>query len=178
MYPAPHIHEHLATANCVHPHAQHEQPGATLRTMARTPQSTLTCTMRSSEHAAHRLLMHSVHTSHLWLKVSPCVSFHVIHAWRTCVLSLEWSLLTRLSTSSSSSSSQLYLMSISAPDEISMEDPLCNSSLGSMVTLDYVTPLTEHACTLLDVLSSSHMCHIHIGSSRLLSLSPSSPYHP
>ena len=37
---------------------------------------------------------------------------------------------------------QLYLMSIPAPDEISMEDPLCDSSLGSMVTLDYVTPLT------------------------------------
>ena len=53
---------------------------STLRTMARTPQSTLTCTMRSSEHAAHRLLMHSGHTSHFWLKVSPCVSFHVIHA--------------------------------------------------------------------------------------------------
>ena len=33
-------------------------------------------------------------------------------------------------------------MSNSAPDEISIEDPLCNSSLGSMVTLDYVTPLT------------------------------------
>ena len=33
-------------------------------------------------------------------------------------------------------------MSIPAPDEISIEDPLCNSSLGSMVTLDYVTPLT------------------------------------
>ena len=31
-------------------------------------------------------------------------------------------------------------MSIPAPDEISIEDPLCNSSLGSMVTLDYVTP--------------------------------------
>ena len=30
------------------------------------------------------------------------------------------------------------------PDEISIEDPLCNSSLGSMVTLDYVTPLTGH----------------------------------
>ena len=28
MYPAPHIHEHLVTANCVHLHAQHEQPGA------------------------------------------------------------------------------------------------------------------------------------------------------
>ena len=33
-------------------------------------------------------------------------------------------------------------MSIPAPDEISMEDPLCDSSLVSMVTLDYVTPLT------------------------------------
>ena len=30
---------------------------------------------------------------------------------------------------------------------------------------------SEHACTLLDVLSSSHLCHTHIGSSRLLSLS-------
>ena len=36
-------------------------------------------------------------------------------------------------------------MSIPAPDEISMEDPLCDSSLGSMVTLDYVTPLTSRA---------------------------------
>ena len=33
-------------------------------------------------------------------------------------------------------------MSIPAPDEISIEDPLCNSSLGSMVTLAYVTFLT------------------------------------
>ena len=30
------------------------------------------------------------------------------------------------------------------PDENSMEDPLCNSSFGSMVTLDYVTPLTGY----------------------------------
>ena len=35
-------------------------------------------------------------------------------------------------------------MSIPAPDEISIEDLLCNSSLGSMVTLDYVTPLTGY----------------------------------
>ena len=35
-------------------------------------------------------------------------------------------------------------MSNSAPDEISIEDPLCNSSLGSMVSLDYVTPLTGY----------------------------------
>ena len=33
-------------------------------------------------------------------------------------------------------------MSILMPDEISMEDPLCDSSFGSMVTLDYVTPDT------------------------------------
>ena len=39
---------------------------------------------------------------------------------------------------------QLYLMSNSAPDEFSIENPLCNSSLGSMVTLDYVTPLTGY----------------------------------
>ena len=35
-------------------------------------------------------------------------------------------------------------MSIPAPDEISMEDPLCDSSFGSMVTLDYVIPLTGY----------------------------------
>ena len=110
--------------------------------MARTPQSTLTCTMLSSEHAAHRLLMHSGHTSHLWLKVSPCVSFHVIHACAlvSCSLSVSphpsfYFLVLFLF--------QLYLMSNSAPDEFSIEDPLCNSSLGSMVTLDCVTPLTH-----------------------------------
>ena len=100
--------------------------------------------MRSSEHAAHRLLMHSVHTSHLWLKVSPCVSFHIIHACAlvSCSLSVSphpsfYFLVLFLF--------QLYLMSNSAPDEFSIEDPLCNSSLGSMVTLDYVTPLTRAA---------------------------------
>ena len=98
--------------------------------------------MRSSEHAAHRLLMHSVHTSHLWLKVSPCVSFHIIHACALvcCLLSVSphpsfYFLVLFLF--------QLHLMSNSAPDEFSIEDPLCNSSLGSMVTLDYVTPLTS-----------------------------------
>ena len=30
------------------------------------------------------------------------------------------------------------------PDEISMEDPLCNSAIGSMVSLDYVTPDTGY----------------------------------
>ena len=35
-------------------------------------------------------------------------------------------------------------MSDLTSDEISMEDPLCNSSLESMVTLDYVNPLTGY----------------------------------
>ena len=35
-------------------------------------------------------------------------------------------------------------MSTSAPDELSVENPLCDSSLGSMVTSDYVTPLTGY----------------------------------
>ena len=36
----------------------------------------------------------------------------------------------------------LFLMSTLVPDENSMKDPLCNSSFGSMVSLDYVTPDT------------------------------------
>ena len=35
-------------------------------------------------------------------------------------------------------------MSTLVLDEISMEDPLCDSSLGSMVSLDYVNPLTGY----------------------------------
>ena len=37
---------------------------------------------------------------------------------------------------------QPFLMSTSAPNERSMSNPLCYSSLGSVVTSDYVTPLT------------------------------------
>ena len=38
---------------------------------------------------------------------------------------------------------QPFLMSTSAPNERSMSNPLCDSSLGSVVTSDYVTPLTR-----------------------------------
>ena len=37
----------------------------------------------------------------------------------------------------------LFLIPV-VPDENSMEDPLCNSSFGSMVSLDYVTPDTGY----------------------------------
>ena len=39
---------------------------------------------------------------------------------------------------------QPFLMSTSAPNERSMSNPLCYSSLGSVVTSDYVTPLTGY----------------------------------
>ena len=40
---------------------------------------------------------------------------------------------------------QPFLMSTSALNERSMSNPLCYSSLGSVVTSDYVTPLTQWA---------------------------------
>ena len=94
----------MATANCVHPHAQHEQPGAHCEQLHGHHKSTLTCTMRSSEHAAHRLLMHMC--SHIAL-VAQGLALCVIPChpcMRTCVWLFERSLLTRLSTSSSSPS--------------------------------------------------------------------------
>ena len=124
--------------------------------MARTPQRTLTRTLRSSEHAAHRLLMHMCSHIALVAQVSPCVSFHIIHA---CAL-----VSGRLSGLSSPVSLllpqflfQLYLMSIPAPDEISMEDPLCDSSLGSMVTLDYVTHLTGYEPKNMDLTDADEL---------------------
>ena len=44
-------------------------------------------------------------------------------------------------------------MSTLVPDENSMKDPLCNSSFGSMVSLDYVTPDTEQKCVEMDELA-------------------------
>ena len=38
----------------------------------------------------------------------------------------------------------LFLIPAVVPDENSMKDPLCNSSFGSMVILDYVTPDTGY----------------------------------
>ena len=41
-------------------------------------------------------------------------------------------------------------------DENSMKDPLCNSSFGSMVSLDYVTPDTEDVVVVKGETSRSH----------------------
>ena len=106
--------------------------------------------MRSSEHAAHRPLMHSVHIA-LWLK-SRLVCHPCHPCMRTCGWCLELSVFFLVSLSFYFLSLflfQLYLMSTSAPDERSMSNPLCDSSLGSVVTSDYVTPLTEKASILV-----------------------------
>ena len=135
MYPAPHIHEHMATAYW------HEQPGAHCEQWHGHHKAhwRVQCAVLSTPRTVCRCTC--VHTSHLWLKSRPvCHSMSSMHA-HLCVVSWVVSphpsfyfLVLFLF--------QLYLMSNSAPDEISIEDPLCNSSLGSMVTLDYVTPLT------------------------------------
>ena len=108
--------------------------------MTRTPSRTRTRTTRSSEHAAHRPLMHSVHIA-LWLKIASCVSSHP--CMRTCGWCLELSvffLVFLVFYLVSLFLFQPFLMSTSAPNERSRSNPLCDSSLGSVVTSDYVTP--------------------------------------
>ena len=100
--------------------------------------------MRSSEHAAHRPLMHSVHIA-LWLKsrlvCHPCHPCMRICGW--CLELSVFFLVFLVFYFLSLFLFQLFLMSTSAPDERSMSNPLCDSSLGSVVTSDYVTPLTH-----------------------------------
>ena len=110
--------------------------------MTRTPSRTRTRTTRSTEHAAHRPLMHSVHIAP-WLKFASCVSSHP--CMRTCVLRLDCFLLACLVFYLVSLFLfQPFLMSTSAPNERSMSNPLCDFRLGSVVTSDYVTPLTGY----------------------------------
>ena len=55
----------------------------------------------------------------------------------------------------------LFLIPAMVPDDVSMKDPLCNSAIGSMVSLDYVTPDTEQgssasqmtAAKIMDIIS-------------------------
>ena len=74
-------------------------------------------------------------------QVSPCVSFHVIHACALVLVARVFSLHPSLYFFLKSFF-HLFLMFTLVPDENSMEDPLCNSSFGSMVSLDYGTPDT------------------------------------
>ena len=109
MYPTPHIHEHLRNTNGY----------GKLRTSSRTTWTTRSIANNGTDTTKHTDVYNAqfwarraplcwctcVHTSHLWLRSSPCVSFHIIHACALVFGVLSGLLLTRLSTSSSSSSS-------------------------------------------------------------------------
>ena len=78
--------------------------------------------------------------SHVAQVSSVCLHFH---PWSSaCALVLECSLHPSLYFFLKSFF-HLFLNPAMVPDENSMEDPLCNSSFGSMVSLDYVTPDTS-----------------------------------
>ena len=79
---------------------------------------------------------------HMWLKSRLCV-FISIHGHRHAQLALECSLHPSLYFFLKSFF-HLFLNPAMVPEENSMEDPLCNSSFGSMVSLDCVTPDTGY----------------------------------
>ena len=87
-----------------------------------------------------------MHTLSLVVQVSSvCLHFH---PWSSaCALVLECSLLPCVSLLRLQVFLPLFPNPAMVPDENSMEDPLCNSSFGSMVSLDYVTPDTVTAYT-------------------------------
>ena len=88
--------------------------------------------------------MHCTHVfiRHMWLKSRPrlVISIHGhrhAHLFLSVVFFQSFYLLSK-------SLFHLFLSPAMVPDENSMEDPLCNSSFGSMVSLDYVTPDTGY----------------------------------
>ena len=119
--------------------------------------------MHAHLHAAHRPLMHSVHIAP-WLKIASCVSSHP--CMRTCGWCLELSvffLVFLVFYLVSLFYFQSFLMSTSASNERSMSNPLCDSSLGSVVTSDYVTPLT--------LLIALTICHVVVQCSTFTTVS-------
>ena len=94
---------------------------------------------------------------HFWLKSRLCV-FISIHGHRHAqlflsVLSFLVSLFFVLK-----SFFHLFLNPAMVPDENSMEDHLCNSSFGSMVSLDYVTPDTEFEWNIFPGFTTLQLC--------------------
>ena len=89
--------------------------------------------------------MHYTHAfiRHMWLKSRLCV-FVSIHGHRHAHLFLSVLFFLVSLYFVLKSFFHLFLIPAMVPDEISMEDPLCNSSFGSMVSLDYVTPDTGY----------------------------------
>ena len=87
--------------------------------------------------------LHSCIHCHSWLKSRLCV-FISIHGHRHAHLFLSVLFFLVSLYFVLKSFFHLFLNPAMVPDENSMEDPLCNSSFGSMVSLDYVTPDTGY----------------------------------
>ena len=79
----------------------------------------------------------------MWLKSRLCV-FICIHGHRHAHLFLSVVFFLVSLYLVLKSFFHLFLIPAMVPDENSISDPLCNSSFGSMVSLDYVTPDTGY----------------------------------
>ena len=86
--------------------------------------------------------LHSCVHYHIWLKSRLCV-FISIHGHRHAHLFLSVAFFLVSLYLVLKSFFHLFLNPAMVPDENFMEDPLCNSSFGRMVSPDYVTPDTE-----------------------------------
>ena len=98
------------------------------------------CVVLSTLRTVFRCIALMCSHCHMWLKSRLCV-FISIHGHRHAHLFLSV-LFTPSLYFFLKSFFHLFLMSTLVPDENFMEDPLCNSSFGSMVSLYYVTPDT------------------------------------
>ena len=135
-----------ATEHCVYPHAQLQQSWAH-------------CDQLHEHHNAH-WREHCVVLSTL-RTVFRCIALCVfisIHGHRHAHLFLSVLLFLVSLYFVLKSFFHLFLNSAMVPDENSMENPLCNSSFGSMVSLDYVTPDTLIPChwEIVQALSTLH----------------------
>ena len=118
---------------------------STLRLIAWAPWLIRTWQLRTTEHDARRLDVLSNMRSYvtLWLKFRLCV-FISIHGHRHALLFSSVLFFFVYLYFVLQSFFHTFLNFAMVVDENSMEDPLCNSSLGSMVSLDYDTPDTGH----------------------------------
>ena len=88
--------------------------------------------------------------SYVTLAQGLAVSFHLIHGHSHAHLFLSVLFLLSFYLFLKSFC-HLFLIPAMVPDDVSMNDPLCNSAIGSMVTFDYVTPDTVQLKGLLKV---------------------------
>ena len=148
IHPAPEIHEHFmiqkATEHCVQLHAQSQQRGAQ-------------CDQLREQHNAHRRVHRAALSTlravfrcvalmcshrHIGSRASQCL-FHLIHGhshahWCLSVLFLlSFYFLPKFLF-------HLFLLLAMVPND-SMNNPLCHSAIGSIVTFDYCTPDTDMA---------------------------------